>query len=180
MSAFTLAYRKVPNDAEISAVEAVVRAGGGEIAWQTDATRGRTYALVEKADERCAGALREKCGAAFVGRPIIALAVLPSVAEALPPILHALGGPGAPVGVRSCEAVGGAALIEWDLDRTGLPVVLGLIDIEIARFRARRVNALLSPLPLAWWARIAADGLAADVTPDRVLEALLEDDRVAG
>jgi len=179
VSAFTLAYRKIPSDAEISAVEALVRAADAKIAWKADAEFGRAYALVEEAGERCAAALREKCGAAFVGSAIIALAVLPSVAEALPPILHALGGPGAPAGVRSCESVGEAAVVEWDLDRSGIDVVLGLVDIEIARFRARRVNALLSPLPLAWWTRIAAKGLGADIGPDRVLEALLEDNHVA-
>jgi hypothetical protein len=77
--------------------------------------------------------------------------------------------------VLACEPIGGTAIVEWDLDATPFDVVLGLVDIEIDRFRARRVNALLSPLPLEWWTRIAATGLRSpDITAQRVLEEQLE------
>lgn len=181
VSAFTLAYRKVPSDAETGVVESAVRSNGARISWQVSEAHARAYALVEEANERCTTELRSQCGMAFIDRPIIALAVVPSVPEALPPILHALNGPGAPDGMRSCEASGEALIVEWDMERTAAEVVLGLVDVEIARFRARRVNALLSPLPLGWWTRIAAAGLGApEIAPDRVLEALLEDHHVAG
>jgi hypothetical protein len=89
--------------------------------------------------------------------------------------MHALGGPGRPAGVLACDAVPGGTIVEWDLDVTSFEVVLNLVDIEIDRFRAQRVNALLTPLPLAWWTRIGATGLhAPDITPDRVLEEQLE------
>jgi hypothetical protein len=77
--------------------------------------------------------------------------------------------------VLTCESAQGAAIVEWDLDVTAYDVVLRLVDIELDRFRARRVSALLSPLPLAWWARIAAAGLhSPDITVQRVLEEQLE------
>jgi hypothetical protein len=181
VSAFTLAYRKVPSDAETGAVAATVGACGGRIAWNCSEKYTRAYALVEEADERCATELRAQCGEAFVDRPIIALAVAPSAPEALRTIREALAGPGAPAGMRSCEQSGAALLLEWDFERTGVEVVLGLIDVELARFRASRVNALLTPLPLTWSARIAAVGLAApEIAPDRVLEALIEGQHVAG
>jgi hypothetical protein len=175
VSALTLIYRKVPNDAEIGAVSDIVHEHAGTIRWQVSRTYDRAYALVENAGAGCIDALGARTAAAFNASPIIALAVVPSVAEALPPILHALAGPGAPAGIRSCEAVGEAAIVEWNLDLTGSEIVLGLVDTEIARFHARRVNELLSPLPLRWVTRIAATGLnAPEIAPDRVLEALLE------
>lgn len=181
MSAFTLAYRKVPSDAETGAVAAAVEACGARIEWQISAEYARAYALVEDANDRCVAELRSQCGVACVDRPVIALAVVPSVPEALPAVRHALNGPGAPDGMRSCELSGRALILEWDMDRSAPEIVLGLLDIEIARFHARRVNELLSPLPLRWWTRIAAAGLGApEIAPDRVLEALLEEHHVAG
>ena len=181
MSAFTLAYRMVPTDAEMAAITSIVRERGATIRWQTSLTFGRAYALVERASAECRDALRERAGSAWVDRAIIALAVSPSVDEALPALLHALGGPGRPLGIRLCEPVEGGIILEWDLERTSAEMILDLIDIEIARFTARRVNELLTPLPLAWSARIAADGLRApEIAPDRILEHLLEDLDAAG
>ena len=181
MSAFTLAYRNIPSDAETGAVTALVEARGARIAWQVSTTYARAYALIEEADEGCVRALRERCGAAFLERPVIALAVVPSVREALPEIRNALAGPGGPIGIRSCEMSGDAIVLEWDLELTAADVVLGLADAELARFRAARVNELLSPLSLDWISRIAAMGLGApEIAPDRVLEALLRDRHVAG
>jgi len=132
------------------------------------------YGLVE-GPAACATALREETRAAVFTRPVIALAVSPSVPEALPPLLHALAGPGRPSGVLSCDAYEGGLVVEWDLEITSADVLLGLIDIEMDRFHARRVNELLTPLPLAWSTRIAANGLRApEITPDRVLEEQLE------
>jgi hypothetical protein len=174
VSAFTLAYRMVPTDADMAAVDSIVREQGATIRWQTSHAFGRAYALIERASPECREAVREQTEPAYVDRPIIALAVSPSIDEALPPILHALGGPGAPAGIRSCEAFESRVIVEWDLDRTPAEIVMGLIDVEIARFCARRVNELLSPLSLTWVARIAADGLRApEIAPDRILEHLL-------
>lgn len=115
-------------------------------------------------------------GAIAYDASVIAIAVFPSVVEALPRLADALGGPGRPAGVRGCEACGGDGVaIEWDLEVTPAAVVLGLVDVELARFAAGRTAELLSPLPPAWIARIAADGLRApEISPDRMLETLVQ------
>lgn len=75
----------------------------------------------------------------------------------------------------SCESCAEGAVLEWDLDRTAASLVLALVDVELARFGSARTSELLSPLPPVWLARIAADGLnAPEITPDRILETLVE------
>ena len=175
MSPFTLRFQPLLDDSEVAAVEAIVQQSGGKVTWQASAACKRTYGLVENAGAACATALREATRATVFDRPVIALAVFPSVREALPRLMHALGGPGGPAGVLACEPCGAGAVVEWDLDVTPFEVVLNLVDLEIDRFRAARVNSLLTPLPLAWWTRIAATGLRApEITPERVLEEQLE------
>jgi hypothetical protein len=175
MSTFSLRFQPEADDALLAEADAIIRRAGARVAWQNSAACKRTYGLVEGGDAACAAALREATRAAVSDRPVIALAIFPSVPEALPGILDALGGPGRPAGVLTCESAEGGAIIEWDLDVTAYDVVLNLVDIEIDRFRARRVNVLLSPLPLEWWARIAAAGLhSPDITAQRVLEEQLE------
>ncbi|HTU70880.1 MAG TPA: hypothetical protein VMF11_11235 [Candidatus Baltobacteraceae bacterium] len=179
MSGFTLRVQPIPDDAERATIESIAAGHGAQVSWVHFPACGRTYGLVERAGDACAAAIREATGAVIFERPIIALAVYPSVPEALPLLLHALGGPGRPDGVLACEAHGAGVIVEWDMDRSALEVVLGLVDIEINRFHARRVNALLTPLPLRWWTAIAASGLhAPEITPDRVLEEALEVHRV--
>jgi hypothetical protein len=175
MSAFTLRFQPEPSDAELRAVERAVHDCGARVTWQHATACKRMYGLVEGATPACISELREATVATVYDRPVIALAVFPSVAEALPPLLHALGGPGRPSGVVACDRCDGGAIVEWDLDISPLDVIMNLIDIEIDRYHARRTNALLTPLPLRWWTTIAANGLRApDITPERVLEEQLE------
>ncbi len=175
MNACTLRYRNIPDDAEIGVVEVLARTAAGRVTWQRNREGEPAYALVEGVDTALVERLRARASATVTESPIIACAVFPSVAEALPHLLHALGGPGRPAGVRTCEQLGTGILIEWDLEVTGHDVILGCIEIECARFGSARRTVLLSPLPLAWWTRIAAQGLGApEIAPDRVLEALLE------
>jgi hypothetical protein len=176
MSAFTLRFQPEPSDAELRAVERAIRDLGAHITWQHATACKRMYGLVEGASPACVAALRELTVATVFDRPVIALAVFPSVPEALPPLMHALGGPGRPAGVVACDACpGGGMILEWDLDTTAVDTVMDLIDIEIERFHARRTNALLTPLPLGWWTTIAGNGLRApEITPERVLEEQLE------
>lgn len=170
MPAFTLRYRAVPEPTEIARVEKLVAGHNGTIAWQKNPSFERTYALVEGVDT------------AFLpemGPAIIALAVCPSVAEALPRVEEALGGPGRPAGIRSCERVGNAIVAEWDLNVTSARTVLNLCDIELARFHSGRVNTLLTPLSDASWAKIASEGLnAPEIAPNRVLEVLIQEHHV--
>lgn len=176
------ATAKVEEVLEVSqrdAVDAALRACGGSARWRVSARAGRSYALLGLPDE-CSNvavaAAAAAGGATAYDAPVIALAVFPTVAEALPPLGTALGGPGGPAGVRSCEPCpNGGAVVEWDLETTPAAVVLGLIDVELARFAAGRTIELLTPLPPAWTARIAADGLRTpEISSARILETLLD------
>jgi hypothetical protein len=171
----TLRFSPSPDASEIEAVRSLVAEHAGSVTWVESTKYERTYGLVEDVDAACMDALRLRSRAAVFDRPIIALAVVPNAPEALPALLDALGGRARPSGVIGCERCAGGLVVEWDLDETGIDVVMNLIDVETARFRAARVNALLTPLPLRWWTRIAAEGLRApEISPDRVLEEQLE------
>lgn len=166
MPAFTLRYRAIPSVNEVARCEELVKHRGGAITWQQHPAFNRAYALVEGVDAPFAPELE----------PVfIALAVTCSVPEALPKLEEAFGGAGRPSGMISCERVADAIVLEWDLERTSARVMLDLVDIELARFHATRTGQLLTPIPLAWWTRIAAEGLdAPEIAPNRVLEALIE------
>lgn len=180
MGELTLRYRAIPDEAEIGSVDAVVGRHNGRITWQRNAGPAYVYALVEEASEACAAELAAVASAEIVDSPLIALAVSPHAAEALPALQHALGGPGAPSGVIRCETEGDAVLVEWNMERTAAPLMMALIDVELLRFGGGRSNRLLAPLPLAWSTKIAAEGLKApEIAPERVLEALLERHHVA-
>jgi hypothetical protein len=175
MGAFTLRYQPAADDREIAAANAIVAEQRGNIAWQHARTCERTYALVEGSDAACADALRAATRAHVFDRPVIALALCPSPAEALPALAAALAGAGRPEGVLGYDTEDGTAIVEWDLERTPARVILDLVDVELDRYHAGRTGELLTPLSLAWLARIAADGLhAPEVAPQRILEAQLE------
>lgn len=160
------------------AFDAALRAVGASAVWRVSSRAQRSYALLRfEADaDLPAGVLAAAAnGAVAYQSPVIAIAVFPSVAEALPALTGAVCGPGGPAGVRACEPCGdGGAAIDWDLDVTPAAVVLDLVDVELARFGGGRTAELLSPLPPAWVSKIAADGLRApEVSPGRTLETLV-------
>jgi hypothetical protein len=166
------------DDGRRAALEDGIAALGGAVRWRVSPRVDRTYALVELPDGATTNELPLDAAVAE-GAPVIALAVSPTVAEALPLLVEVLGGPGRPSGVLACESAGGAAVIEWDLDRTSATVILDLIDTELARFHSGRTTELLTPLSETWQARIAADGLQCpEIAPDRILETLVAQARL--
>jgi hypothetical protein len=169
---------RILDDSQCDAVTAAAAARGGRCTWRSSARCGRSYALLELPDDAVAplSAAAAANGAIVYESPVIALAVFPAVKEALPPLLGALGGAGRPAGVLRCDACGGNGIaVEGDLERTPAAVVLGLVDVELARFASGRTVELLTPLPPAWRARIASDGLRApEISSDRLLEALVK------
>jgi hypothetical protein len=175
--AFTVRYNPIPGEDVRSSLGELARQNGATVTWRENTAFDRSYALVEGTSP---AALPAQEGATVFETPVIALAIRPNIAEALPGLQDALGGPGRPSGVVSCESLSDAVVVEWNLDRTAAGVLLGLIDLELARFRAACVNELLTPLPLTWWTAIASAGLQApEIAPDRVLEALIEEHHVA-
>ncbi len=177
MPAFTVRYNSIAGEDRRSSLGDFARRNGAGVTWQDSSAFNRSYALIEGTS---AESLETQAGATVFETPVIALAIRPNVAEALPAIADALGGPGRPAGILSCETILEAVVVEWNLDRSPADIILALIDVELARFGAERVNELLSPLPLPWWTAIASAGLRApEIAPDRVLEALIEKHHVA-
>ena len=170
-----LRYRAIPGDAEKAVVEAVVQHHRGSVVWQCNASPVSAYALIEDAGAECIVELAPQISAEIIDSPVIALAVSPREAEALPFLYHALGGPGRPAGVVRCETKDGTLAVEWDMSRTAAPIMMALIDVELSRFGGGRSTRVLAPIPLAWSTDIAARGLQApEIAPGRVLEELLE------
>ncbi len=155
-----------------AAIDAGIALRGGIARWLVSPDVDRAYALVEFPGDETPTI---ETDASFTeSAPIIALAVYPAVAEALPSLIEVLDGPGRPSGVIGCRASGGAAVLEWDLDRTPATLVLDLIDTELDRFNSGRRTELLTPLTETWLAKIAADGLQCpEIAPDRIIETLV-------
>ncbi len=159
------------DDAQRAPLDEAVRRAGGSASWRTGKAAGRSYALLELPDGYDGSAIAVPPGGVLYDRPVIALALSPALPEALPALLEAFGGRGAPAGVLACRAFAGGAIIEWDPRRTQAGVIVGLIDLELARFGCGRTIELLSPLPVELVASVAAGGLGApQVAPERILE----------
>ncbi len=159
------------DDARRAAVDQTLRHQGGSAVWRANPRAGRWYALLELPDEYDRKAIERTAGPALYDKAIIALAVFPTVAEALPRLLDALGGSGRPAGVLGCHRGDGAVVVEWDPEITTPSVIMGLIDVELRRFESGRAAVLLSPISAAVAAKIAACGLRApEIEPERILE----------
>jgi len=105
---------------------------------------------------------------------IIALAIEPLPADALPALAQALGGPGAPAGVCDCAVDAARLIIEFRPEVTPPGLLLRIIDVELRRYGASRRTELLTPLSVRTAAAIAAQGLQApEIASDRILESLL-------
>jgi hypothetical protein len=176
----TLSADRILEPTQRTTIEALVPSGGKEAVWRSNLRTGRTYALFELAsilDVREARRAIDASGLATAYETaIIAIAVFPTVAQALPPVVEALSGPGRPEGILSVSGgQGGGAVVEWDPERSAPSVVLGLIDVELRRFNAGRTTEVLSPLSSETIARIARTQLQApQVATDRILDVLLE------
>jgi hypothetical protein len=158
-----------------AAIDNLVRSERGCALWRASASAGRSYALLELPDTADRTAIRAAFGATVYDRPVIALAVFPTVPEALLPLREALGAAGRPAGVLACRDAPGGVVVEWDPGVTGVDVVMALVDVELARFHSGRAAELLSPLPPALVAEIAAKALEApQVEPRRILEMRIE------
>jgi hypothetical protein len=135
----------------------------------------RTYALVEGPQAVDPAELAAQFpDARWYDAAIIALAIEPLPADALPHLARALGGPGGPAGICECTALGTHLLVEFRPDVTHADLIVRIIDVELRRFGGSRRTQLLTPLPMATMAAIAARGLQApEIAPDRILEPLL-------
>jgi hypothetical protein len=173
--ASTLRSDLILHDSVRATVESAIAERGGTVTWRDDTGSGRTYGLIELPEDAPAVRAVVREPVTVFEAPIIALAVSPTVPEALPLLLEAFAGPGAPDGTISCESSDGRLILEWNPDRTKSALVFALLDTELRRFASGRTAELLAPLPAALVAQIAADGLSTpEIASNRVLETLLE------
>jgi len=174
---WTLSFDGKLDERRRAALEEIINREGGTAQWRTSESAARSYALLELPDGSDAGALRAVVQGAVYDRPIIALALFPAVAEALPALREALAGPGRPAGLLASYPCEGGVAIEWDPSVTPARVIFGLIDVELERFASGRVAEMLAPLPASTAASIAASGLQApEIAARRILELRLKHD----
>lgn len=144
---------------------------GAKIIWRTNVAANRSYASIGAPSGIAVADIPTAPGDTIYDGPIIALALFPTVPEALPVLLEALAGPGRPEGVLACHAMAGGMIVEWDPQRSAADVMLGTIDVELRRFSSGRTAELLSPLPPEVLAAVAARGLQTpQITTRRILE----------
>lgn len=171
----TVRFEGVLDDAQREKLTAKLPSGASAT-FAADARWARTYGLVEgSAALEPAEVASTLANARWYDEAIIALAIEPTPADALPAIANALTGPGGPSGVLECTPSRNAALIEFLPSRILPSLVLNAADVELRRFRGYRTVTLLNPLSVEVMAKIAADGLqAAEITTGRILESLLD------
>lgn len=172
----TLRLDEVAHERRRASIDDVVRRHGGTSLWRSHPAVARSYALFEIAG---AGG-REEIAAVAQGTlyetAIIALAVSPTVGQALPSLHETFAGGGRPEAMLDCRRSDAALLLEWNLDMAPAGLMMALIDVALRRFASGRTTELLNPLPPDVVTRLAADGLGApEIEPSRVLELLLGD-----
>ncbi|MBV8197760.1 MAG: hypothetical protein JO263_06480 [Candidatus Eremiobacteraeota bacterium] len=176
MTYLTLRLDETAHDRRRAAIEDVVRRHGGTSEWRTHGGVGRSYALLEVAGPDPRAEIAAVAQGTLYDTAVIALAVSPTVPQALPALYEALGGSGRPAAVLDCRESGSTLLLEWSLDAALPGLILGVIDAELRRFASGRITELLNPLPPHVVTRLAADGLGApEIEPKRVLDLLLDD-----
>jgi hypothetical protein len=164
-----------PDVSRRAAIEAVVRAAGGRAMWRINPSAGRWYALLELPDSFDLREIAIAPGEVVYETAVIAWAVFPTVAEALPQLYEALGGAGRPRGVLACRPCPHGAIVEWDPDSGSFEIVMKVVDVELRRFGSGRRAELLSPMTPVVSAKIAASSLKApEIAADRILELLID------
>jgi len=148
------------------------RSGGALRAWRVAPSYSRTFAVVAGAfDERAAAELLG-CELVLDRPPALYVALEPRDDGGLAAVEAALAGRGAPAGV-SARRHGRALVLRLNADRTPVTLVRELVDIELAPRGIGCAFRLLSPVDLPTVARLAADGLGAEISAADVLEARL-------
>lgn len=176
MAYFTLTIEGAPDAARREEIDDRVRREGGQTVWRINPSIGRSYVSFELPDGLVIGPIRPAPGEVAYETAIIAMALSPTVPQALPSLREAFEGPGRPAGVLACLPYSGGVILEWDPNVSDPELILGLVDVELRRFASGRTIELLSPLPPATVAKIAAQGLQApQILPNRVLELLIDD-----
>ena len=176
MAYLTLTIEGTPDDTRREAIDEIARRARGHAHWRINPAIGRSYVLLELPDVNQSKAIGLAPGEVAYETAVIALAVSPTVPQALPGLLEALNGPGRPAGILACREFSGGVILEWNPNVSSVELVLGLVDVELRRFASGRTTELLAPIPPQLVAKIAAEGLQApQIALERVLELLIDD-----
>jgi hypothetical protein len=172
----TLRIDAPPDEALHRRIAAALARDGVRVEFGPEHSLPRSYVLIEGPAGADPAEIEQRFSQGrWYGEAIIALAIEPAPADALPGLLRVLDGPGAPAGVCGCEVAGTKLVVEIQPSLTQPALVLRIVNVELRRTNGYRRVELLSPLPVETIARIAADGLQApEIAPDRILESLLE------
>jgi hypothetical protein len=143
--------------------------------WALAGSPARTYVRCEAAPE-AEGALAQAGAARIDVPPLVVLEIIPEGGAGLAALEGALGGPGRPRTIVSCERTAAGLLVELESEANALDLAVAVIDAEL-RGRARRIVPLL-PLEdevLARFvaARLGAPGFGASRIIETHAEALL-------
>lgn len=171
----TLRVDASPSDALQARIASKLTREGVSLRFAGSPSLGRTYVLVEGPQSVDPAELQAAMpDARWYPDAIIALAIEPAPADALPRLADALGGAGAPAGICSCEVLDGRILLEFRPQVTQASLLVRIAEVELRRFSGYRRTELLSPLPIDVIAQVTADGLqAAEIDSNRILESLI-------
>ena len=148
------------------------RGGGTLRAWRSAPSVDCTFAVVAGAfDERAAARVLD-CALSLDRPPAMYVSLELDSARGAALLEEALGGRGAPAGVR-VERRNGVLMVRVATERTPYTLVRDLIDVELTSAGVRCMVRLLSPVDLRTVAAVAAEGLGAPISPRDVLEARL-------
>ena len=174
MGYLTISVAGALDPARKAEIDDAVARCGAQIVWRSHIVADRSYASISASSSIALADIPPALGDTVYEGAIIALALFPTVPEALPVLVEALSGPGAPAAVLACHAVPNGVVVEWDPERCPVEVLLGIVDVELRRFASGRTAELLSPLPANVLASIAARGLQTpQVTTERILELIV-------
>jgi hypothetical protein len=164
-----------PSSAALSDRVAALARDGMRVRMGNAGAIPRTYALIEGPEGADPSELSQRLPEArWYDAAIIALAIEPLPADALPLLEAALGGPGAPAGLHDCTRFGSQLLVEFEPEVTPPALIMRIIDVELRRFGGSRRTQVLTPLSPRIAAAVAAQGLQApEIASDRILETLL-------
>ncbi|HTV73300.1 MAG TPA: hypothetical protein VME66_06335 [Candidatus Acidoferrales bacterium] len=124
----------------------------------------RTYGLLHFDDGCDLTALARILGARLDEPPLAILEIVPDHERRLPAIAHALWGPGRPAGVADATLTSTSLVVEVNIAKTPLTLILDLVDVELQTAPGRQIVPLI-PLTDA-----ALTALARDLVRDPALD----------
>jgi len=165
--------RVLTHSERAAAVRALDSVGAKVASWATSRS-GRTYALLELANDEAVDAIRGAVEAQIVAPPSVVLDIVPRDRERVEALMRALSGAGAPAGVSGVRSSGDALTLEFDDAVTPLRLIVDVIDAELERSPGRQIVPLFPLSDATATAFVAATLRAPEIDVTRLLETYSE------